>query len=74
MFSRHLFSGYVAAALVLASLAANAQTVNLGAFPILPALPLTGSLSPENYSLPVTGTANGRGGCMSTPWLQLCPK
>ena len=45
MFSRHVFSGYVAAALALASLAANAQMVNVDTLPTLPALPLAGAVS-----------------------------
>ena len=45
MISRHLLSAYLAAALGMVSLTANAQTLNLGTLPVLPALPLTGSVS-----------------------------
>ena len=74
MFSRHVFSGYFAAALAMASLAANAQTVNLGTMPILPALPLTGSVSDPmgaindtlNFSVPL-GASFGSAGIANFP-------
>ena len=75
MISRDLLSAHLAAALGMVSLAANAQTLNLGTLPILPALPLTGSVSDPvgaindtlNFSFPV-GASYGNAGIANFPF------
>ena len=74
MMTRCLLSGCLAVVLGVASGAANAQTMNLGTLPILPALPLTGSVSDPvgaindtlNFSFP-TGASFDSAGMANFP-------